>query len=167
MNNQLARFDDYWTNAVQNLPARLSPVMKAATMFGQPGFMGVIVAICGLISLAQGDSSQVMFYSVVLVVIPIASVIKIWIHRPRPATYTRTWLPSYSFPSGHAYSSALVLCTIAFANASLPLLIFAILGTTLVGMSRVYRGAHYPSDVVGGWLLAIPTLWAVISFVGR
>ena len=167
MNIHITKFDIFWTKKVQSLPPKVAPLMKAATIFGQPLNMGIIIALCGVVALWQGLKEQVLFFSIVLVIIPLASVLKIWIHRARPATYTRTWMPSHSFPSGHAYSSLLVLGTVAYVNWSLPLLAFALLVSLLIGVSRIFRGAHYPTDVLGGWFFASIAFYFAVYFAGK
>jgi undecaprenyl-diphosphatase len=81
---------------------------------------------------------------------------------------------SASFPSGHALNSALVYLTLAalLARAQQSLLVriylitVAILLTLLVGVSRLYLGVHWPSDVVAGW--SVGAAWAAIcSLVGK
>lgn len=71
--------------------------------------------------------------------------------------------PDYSFPSGHAtYSLTFVLAIILLTWDSPQRLWIATLGglfTVLVGFSRVYLGVHFPSDIMGGWLLAVA--WTV------
>ncbi|MEO7617588.1 MAG: phosphatase PAP2 family protein [Candidatus Saccharibacteria bacterium] len=167
MKPYISIFDVYWTKTIQSLPKSFAPVMKAATMVGQPVIMGIIIAIFDIIALSQGLTDDVMLYSLVLVIIPFASILKIWVHRPRPMTYTRTWMPSHSFPSGHAYGSLLVLLTLAYVNASVPLFIFAILASFLIGLSRIYRGAHYPTDIIGGWIFALAAFILAVYFRGR
>jgi undecaprenyl-diphosphatase len=93
-------------------------------------------------------------------------------NRPRPsivphlrAVYTT------SFPSGHAMESAIVYLTLAaiLMRASqsrvtkIYILGIAVLLTTLVGISRVYLGVHYPTDVLGGWIVGF--MWASICWL--
>ncbi|HXJ02358.1 MAG TPA: phosphatase PAP2 family protein [Micropepsaceae bacterium] len=74
---------------------------------------------------------------------------------------------SSSFPSGHASLSAIAYLTLgvllARTQTSLPIRIYiislAVLVTILVGISRIYLGVHYPSDVLAGW--CIGAAWAI------
>ncbi|QNP42046.1 phosphatase PAP2 family protein [Lysobacter solisilvae (ex Woo and Kim 2020)] len=73
---------------------------------------------------------------------------------------------TYSFPSGHAMGSM----TLAWVCALLawrtpwrwPVAFAAFAFTALVGLSRVYLGVHYPSDILAGWAAA--SVWAGCSF---
>ena len=74
---------------------------------------------------------------------------------------------TYSFPSGHAMGSmtlAMVLVLLAWRTrwrwwVAIPALAFAL----SVGVSRVYLGVHYPSDILAGWAAACA--WTVLAYL--
>lgn len=75
---------------------------------------------------------------------------------------------SLSFPSGHAMNSAIVYLTLAALLSRSQesravrayLMMVAALLTLVIGVSRVYLGVHWPSDVIAGW--SIGAVWALI-----
>lgn len=73
---------------------------------------------------------------------------------------------TYSFPSGHAMaSSALAAALVALAWSTrlrIPVLGLALGFVLAVGMSRVYLGVHYPSDIVAGWCASV--LWVAAVY---
>lgn len=81
-------------------------------------------------------------------------------------------LETYSFPSGHAASSVVIFGLIAliawhllpqpYASIAVGLLVALIV---LIGISRVYLGAHYATDVLVGWLVGAVGLAIIIWIV--
>jgi membrane-associated phospholipid phosphatase len=97
---------------------------------------------------------------------------KIIVHRARPHLWELFYQigSDYSFPSGHAMSSmsfALVLIILTW-NSSWRWLtvIFGSLFVISIAWTRLYLGVHYPSDIVGGWMMAIA--WSmVVLLIGK
>jgi len=103
--------------------------------------------------------------------IAVASLIKNLVARPRPDVLLHSvYVSSFSFPSGHAMMSAVTYLTLGALTArefKRPLLkayvmALAVIVTLFVGLSRVYLGVHWPSDVLGGWSLG--AAWALFCW---
>ena len=106
----------------------------------------------------------------------INQAIKYLIQRPRPPLERRLVKQGgYSFPSGHTmgalclYGVLLYFVITKIKNKRLRyiLTILFVFLAISIGVSRIYVGVHYPSDVLAGYLLEIPILIIVISFLNR
>ncbi|NUO64408.1 MAG: phosphatase PAP2 family protein [Gemmatimonadaceae bacterium] len=126
------------------------PVMTALAVIGVATLLVMRRRLLALVWLAAAGGGAVL-----------DQVLKILVHRTRPE-YGAAYLHgvSYSFPSGHAMGSVIGFGMAAFAIAHVWHLsrrerqgayFLAGLAALLVGLSRVYLGVHYPSDVLGGW----------------
>lgn len=168
-------FDNRVTAWVQSWPAWLYRPMLVITNTGQP--LTVILFASGLLvwSWRHGYALMAVACGVVLTTVVISSLLKLVLRRTRPDTeYAANMVfQSFSFPSGHAAAATVgfgFIAYLAFIGLSMPWSIIlgfaAILFGLLVGVSRVYLGAHYPSDVLGGILVGLVGL-SIIIFVVR
>lgn len=95
--------------------------------------------------------------------------------RPRPDVLRLIKQGGYSFPSGHAMACmsfyGLLIYLIYNSNfktkSKVILIIFLSLLILLIGISRIYLGVHYPSDVIAGYIISIIYLIIFISIVNK
>lgn len=120
-----------------------------------------ISAVIYLAMIRQFGEAAFLTATVVLGTL-LSNAMKFGFARPRPdlvphGSYTFTG----SFPSGHSMMSAVVYLSVgmmlAKAQKTLPPKIFflgmSVILTVMIGISRVYLGVHWPSDVLAGWLI--------------
>jgi undecaprenyl-diphosphatase len=141
----------------------LSAIAMDLTALGSPLLVAMFTFVLGALLLAGGDRrgagvlAATSFASGLLTV-----ATKTLLERPRPDVVPRlVYVTGLSYPSGHALASAGVYLTASFIVARhltslwerAAAVGFTTFFTAVIGASRIYLGAHYPSDVLGGILL--------------
>lgn len=171
MRAYLYRLDNRLTKYIKEWPAWLSPVMNKITLLGDPVLL--IFVIVAAIAAFKQDAAGVGWALVAVVIASVVNgAIKQILQRKRPDTLYVSLMrfKTYSFPSGHAFGASVIYGLAAYLSVSFlgsPWEILAVIAwfalIVLVGISRVYLGAHYPSDVIAGWLLGLLSLVLIIK----
>lgn len=166
MHRWLTWFDARAALVVTRIPAWCMPVMRFATFMGYPAVISVLAAIGIIISLKVDLPAIAIAQAASLVILASNTAIKRSVRRNRPDTlYARNMrIKSYSFPSGHACGAAVyfgLLAYLFFGYITLALIALIL----IIGTSRVYLGAHFPSDVVMGWLLGASGLMCIVTIL--
>ena len=154
-------------------PAWMEESLLDLTAIGGPAVLGLIVlAVIGFL-LLQTRVRTALFVAITWLSGELLNTaMKHAFNRPRPTIVPHLREAfSTSFPSGHAMESAIVYLTLGtilmrVAESRVTkvyCLGIAILLTVLVGASRVYLGVHYPTDVLGGWIIGF--VWASICWL--
>ena len=170
MREKIHTFDRVIGKWVDHLPRGIKPIMDLFTLLGQPPITVGISAI----SLGYGLALDKQFYLtagiIAIVAITLGGLLKIPIQRVRPINdYVKNMLfKTYSFPNGHAAGSlvsfglAAIIVSNKWPELTIAAWIVALVSVLLVSLSRVYLGAHYASDIIGGWLVGGIGLIAIL-----
>ena len=154
-------------------PRWLEEAARDVTALGGYTVLTLLVAsVVGYLLLARHYPSALLVLTATLGGLLISHLLKGIYARPRPDLVPHlVRVSTDSFPSGHAMLSAVVYLTLGALLARLVegrwtrvyFVAVAVLLTLLVGISRVYLGVHYPTDVVAGWAAGL--VWAVLCWL--
>lgn len=136
------------------------------TQFSGPWFVLVFTILLVVYSLFRKNKENTIFlFFSVYGTILLNTLLKYFFQRQRPNLWdTIVHETFYSFPSGHAMLSmafGLAVIFLCWRKKHLrTITISAIIYILLIGFSRLYLGVHYPTDVIGGWMISI--VWIVL-----
>lgn len=173
--------DEGWLRSLRNprdLSDPIGPVwfeesVRDLTALGSPIVVGLVVAVVlGFLLIVQGYRAALLVVGSTVGGQILCFLLKGFFARPRPALVsglTRAQLAS--FPSGHSMVAVVLYLTIgAILAESMPrkrlklyILSVAMVLAGLVGMSRIYLGVHYPTDVLAGWAAGLS--WAMVCWL--
>lgn len=167
VNNNTVGFDNYVYQMVSKfISNNITEIMILISFFGSAEFL---TALSLILIVALYKREKYSFYASMIVInILLSSLINICvkyiIHRNRPNILRLIEIGGFSFPSGHTMAAMsfygfLVYLSYKNYNVKVKYLIIGILSITilLIGLSRIYLGVHYASDVLGG--LSLGMLW--------
>jgi undecaprenyl-diphosphatase len=154
-------------------PWWIEPALLDLTALGGPTVLGLIVlVIAGYLLLVRRFVTATIVLATSIGGEIADESLKVLFTRPRPSVvpHLRTVVTA-SFPSGHAMESAIIYLTLGALLVrvvegrvtKIYCMSVAICLTLIVGVSRVYLGVHYPTDVLGGWMLGF--LWAALTWL--
>ncbi|WP_162805793.1 phosphatase PAP2 family protein [Sporosarcina sp. PTS2304] len=167
----ITSFDDPIIDVVQGMEAPwLTTIMKTFTTIGST----TIVVLLSLSALAilfwkKHRAQAVLLVSVIAGTGILNQVLKFIFKRERPDFHRLIDIGGFSFPSGHtmmAFSLYTILAYIVWRNLQFTwsrtlVVIVAVFMTSMIAVSRIYLGVHFPSDIVGGVLAS--ALWLISS----
>ena len=128
-----------------------------------------------LVILIKNKKIGISIFSNLVIITILNQLIKRILQRPRPTEYRIIEETGYSFPSGHSmvsmafYGYLIYLIYKYVKNKYLKWISIVLLSILIcsIGVSRIYLGVHYTSDVLGGFLLSISYLVIYISAVNK
>jgi membrane-associated phospholipid phosphatase len=170
--NDVASFDSSIRAWVHSFASpRLTDAMTIISLFGYNILIvGVISSIAIFLWLRWRRAAAFMAITMLGAGI-LDATLKSAFHRVRPQVFFGIAPTNYSFPSGHALASccfySVLAGLIAHRVKSMPIRIavgvLAALMVAAIGISRIYLGMHYPSDVIAGYLAAAVWVSAMLS----
>jgi undecaprenyl-diphosphatase len=153
-------------------PPWLREVGRDLTALGGVAVLTLVTfAVAGFLAISGKYRAMVLVLVATFGGLLISTVLKHLVDRPRPDVSHFSYVYTSSFPSGHSMLSAVVYLTLGSMLTRLVpnriekfyFLAVAMMLTFLVGISRVYMGVHYPTDVLAGWTAGLT--WAVICWM--
>jgi undecaprenyl-diphosphatase len=154
-------------------PVWLESAVRDVTALGGTVVIGIVTLVtAGFLLLSGKRGAALLVLAAILGAVLLSFAIKAGIERPRPELFPHgTPVYTASFPSGHATGSAATYLTLGALLArfqrrrrlKIYLMSVAVLLTLAIGLSRLYLGVHWPSDVLAGWTLG--SCWALLCWL--
>lgn len=149
----------------------ITPIMKGITLLGSATFF--IPFIIFLLIFIKNNYLRLSISINIVLITLLNQILKFVIQRPRPTQYRIVDASGYSFPSGHSmvsmafYGFLIYLIYRYLKNKYLKTILILILSVVivLIGISRIYLGVHYTSDVCAGFLLSLSYLIVYIHYI--
>lgn len=149
----------------------ITPIAKSITQLG--GVIGLITLAIILSITIKNKKTSILIWVNLGISALLNQILKYIIQRPRPTEYRIIDESGYSFPSGHSMVSAafygfliyLIYKNVKNTYLKCGLITVLSLLIILIGISRIYLGVHYTSDVLAGFLISISYLIIFTHFI--
>lgn len=171
--NNISWFDDSIYNFIIGFRSNpLDSVLKTITRLGDTIVIMIIVIVTLMF---LNKRNRIILGSTTILTVTFNQTIKHILRRPRPDHLRLIKQGGFSYPSGHSmiaicvYGIIIYLINKNIKNKKIKI-ILSILLTILIltiGISRIYVGVHYPSDVLGGFLLSGTILILNLTFTDK
>lgn len=160
---RIAQFDHNVITFIQGMESPgLTLLMKVFTFIGSTPIV-VVLALSGMLFLyfVLHHRYELIFFIIIVAGTAILNVLlKLCFVRQRPDLHRLIQETGYSFPSGHSMEAFALYASLAFLlwrhlstrTGRSIIIILCVVMIILIGISRIYLGVHYPSDVFGGYL---------------
>lgn len=168
---EIEDFDNVGYNIISKylISDTTTPIIKTITQLGGAIFV-IILAIVLLISIKDKKIGILIWLNLAITTL-LNQIFKFIVQRPRPIGFRIIDEKGYSFPSGHSmvsmafYGFLIYIIYKKVKNKYLKWGLISILGILVIsiGISRIYLGVHYTSDVLAGFLISISYLIIFIS----
>ncbi|HFU4116693.1 TPA: phosphatase PAP2 family protein [Streptococcus suis] len=173
--SSLTGFDSAIQSAIRgNLPSGATQFWTSITVIGNTVIILAITLILSAIFYYYKKwKMEAYFLLASFAAMGVASTaLKYVYQRPRPSIEWLIDTIGYSFPSWHTASTMMIAGAVVIVIqqrmkqglAKLVLQVVLIVLAMLVAISRIYIGVHYPTDIIGGWLLALTLLQVMYPF---
>ena len=151
----------------------VTPIAKFITNFGGAIFLIVLTIV--LFIVIKNKKIGVSIFSNLVIVTILNQLLKGILQRPRPTEYRIIEETGYSFPSGHSmismafYGYLIYLIYKYVKNKYIKWISIVVLSLLIctIGISRIYLGVHYTSDVLGGFFISISYLVIYTSAIRK
>ena len=152
---------------------KLTPILKVITHIGGEKIV-LVLAVLAII-LIKGLKNKLFLLTGVVGTAGLNVILKHIIQRKRPNINRLILEEGYSFPSGHSMMSMTFYGMLIFLifkyvkNTTLKWTLIVILTILLstIGITRIYLGVHYPSDVIGGFVVSLTYLFILTEIYNK
>lgn len=157
-------FENFDTQIINSLYLLRTPYLNQIMIFftylGGQIMVALSVVFTSVLLIRKHKREAFLFTFILVMAALIDNILKDIFQRPRPYFYPLVVERDYSFPSGHAMDSMVFYATLSYLffhftkNKKLSILVSVIsfVLVVLIGLSRIYLGVHYPSDVLAGFV---------------